>query len=201
MSVICAIRTKSAIVMAADSRETYRKGGHDDTFSKIYKFINHKCLALFCGSMQINGEPIKKFLRGFEANSLASDDNIILVAKKLANALDESKAESDTEFLLGGYFGEIARIFRISRNSSKCLANNFNVLGTKNTLLSRDLPELLVATMSLETSIKFADFFISYTIDCDKRKLKDDATCGGEVDIYAVKKDGINIIREKKIRR
>ena len=210
MSIISIVYVPEGIVIAADSRLTWKKEYKDkdgnnvierypfsDNAQKVVLLNKCKVGIASCGTALIDGKTIADYIRLFEINDVADDDTPEIVAEKL---LKHGSDFSGTNFYVCGYSQDIPYVFYVT--STTKTRSNIDSNGDVKFSLSwggetEALVKLINAApvmnskeklMPLKDGIDFAEFMVDVTIkyqrfsDCIK-------TCGGPIDVLVMTKD------------
>lgn len=210
MSIISIVYVPEGIVIAADSRLTWKKEYKDkdgnnvierypfsDNAQKVVLLNKCKVGIASCGTALIDGKTIADYIRLFEINDVAEDDTPEIVAEKL---LKHGSDFSGTNFYVCGYSQDIPYVFYVTSTSK--IRSNVDANGDVKFSLSwggepEALTKLINAApvmnskeklMPLKDGIDFAEFMVDVTIkyqrfsDCIK-------TCGGPIDVLVMTKD------------
>lgn len=170
----------------------------------------------FCGDAMIGGVTVADFVRKFEIEKVSASDT----TEDIANKLVEYYSGGETHFFVCGYNNDIPYVYDVCHNTVKrqnIVSQPNNSTPTKDVAGDGVSPEVPVVisgamwagqmtaitkivnekpalnaswgTMPLKDAIDFAEFLVDTTIKYE-RFSDNIQTCGGDIDILVITKDG-----------
>ena len=208
MSIIGIVTCPEGIVVAADSRSTMYVGTlriSNDYYVKMRLLKKRRIGITWCGSNLINGCFMQELLEQFEEKCLYENETIQGIAEILNRQYIHS---SEVTLLLCGYQNDRQEVISIQNEKIAVLSESvmpfakYDIyLRGKSEAVDKLLnlePPLFIpySLMPLSEAVAFLDFLLNTVIQIEKFQFQPQ-TCGGPIDILAIKRDEAFWIRNK----